>query len=133
MENIFGQNLEKLRLAKNLSKRELSKQIGVTEATISYYESGKRSPSADNLIKISDFFKVSIDVLLRGDVDKIDFRVTHGKTDGGIVTGYIPREQVENFKAVMPHLNKILNAFVENAEKVTADNPVEISYILTKK
>lgn len=133
MENIFGQNLEKLRLAKKISKRELSKKIGVTEATISYYESGKRSPSSENLIKISDFFKVSIDVLLRGDVDKIDFKITHGKTDGGIVTGYIPADQVDFYKAIIPHLNQLLNDFAENAKNVTPDNPVHLSYVLTKK
>ena len=41
--------------------------IGVAESTISQYETGKREPDFETLLKLGEFFNVSVDYLLRGD------------------------------------------------------------------
>lgn len=53
-----------LRKKRNLSMKALGASIGVAESTISLYENGKRQPDYDTLIKISNFFHVSVDFLL---------------------------------------------------------------------
>ena len=68
MQNNFSKNLAYLRQVKNLSKRDLAQKTGISEMAIGYYERGKRNPTLENLIKIADFFDISIDRLIRADV-----------------------------------------------------------------
>ena len=42
-------------------------RIGVAESTISQYETGKREPDFETLLKLGEFFNVSVDYLLRGE------------------------------------------------------------------
>ena len=57
-------NLKKYRKEKDITQIRLSIAAEVSQETISAYESGKALPSAETLIKISDFLNVSIDFLL---------------------------------------------------------------------
>ncbi|MCY9434197.1 helix-turn-helix domain-containing protein [Bacillus haynesii] len=63
----LGENLKELREGKNLSQKALGKKLGLAESTIGMYEQGKRRPDYETLIKIADFFEVSIDYLIRGE------------------------------------------------------------------
>lgn len=57
--------IRELRKSKKLSMKELGEAIGgYAESTISLYENNKRQPDQETLIKIADFFGVSIDYLL---------------------------------------------------------------------
>ena len=56
-----------LRKNKGLSMKELGEIIGVAESTISQYETVKREPDFETLLKLGEFFNVSVDYLLRGD------------------------------------------------------------------
>ena len=60
----FSTRLNYLRELHNLSQRQLSKKSGIVRSCISKMESGQIMPSASNLIKLADFFHVSIDWLL---------------------------------------------------------------------
>lgn len=57
----------RLRREKGISMKELGKKIGVAESTISQYETGKREPDFETLLKLGEFFNVSVDYLLRGE------------------------------------------------------------------
>ena len=58
------EQLRKLRKKNNLSMKELGKVLNVSESTISLYESGKREPDFETLIKLAEYFNVSTDYLL---------------------------------------------------------------------
>lgn len=59
MSNTLGDRLRQLRDARDLSLRELAKQLGgVTAAHLSDIEFGRRYPSDDLLKKMAGFFKV---------------------------------------------------------------------------
>lgn len=62
--NLFGKNLKELRCELNISQRELGKNLGVCNQTVSFWESGQREPDLDMLIKIAKRFGVSTDFLL---------------------------------------------------------------------
>ena len=62
--NTFGAKLKNCRKDMSLSQKELGQKIGVSESTISLYESNKRFPDAETLQKISSLFNVSLDYLL---------------------------------------------------------------------
>lgn len=53
-----------LRKARNITQQRLAIDIGIDQASISSYESGKYLPNVEILIKISDYFGVSTDYLL---------------------------------------------------------------------
>lgn len=60
----FGENLRMLRLDKKIGQNELAKVLGLSNASISYWENGKQEPSASAIFKLAQFFDVSIDFLL---------------------------------------------------------------------
>ena len=62
--NYFGEKLKELRTEKGLSQRKFGELFGVCNQTVSFWETGSREPDLDALIKIADFFDVSIDFLL---------------------------------------------------------------------
>ena len=62
--NKFKFVLKDLRIEKKLSQKQLAKELGVLERTISYWESGSRECDFDTLILIAKFFEVSTDFLL---------------------------------------------------------------------
>lgn len=62
--NEFGGRLFALREENNINKTELAKILNMSRSMITMYESGERMPSIEVLLKISDYFSVSIDWLL---------------------------------------------------------------------
>lgn len=63
----FGERLKRLRREHDVTQSQLAEQIGVVPSAIGKYERIPASyPSVDALVKIADFFSVSIDYLLRG-------------------------------------------------------------------
>lgn len=59
--------LRELRKKSGFTMKELGAEIGVAESTISQYETGKRQPDYETLLKLAEFFGVSTDTLLRGE------------------------------------------------------------------
>ena len=55
--------LKELRLANGLTQKELAKSIEVGITTISEYESGKIVPKHEGLLKLANYFNVSVDYL----------------------------------------------------------------------
>lgn len=61
---IFKERLKDLRHEKKLSQAELAKHIGVSQRSISSWETGFRQPDYETLEKLAAFFDVSTDFLL---------------------------------------------------------------------
>lgn len=60
LQKEIGQKINKLRLEKKLSMRELGEKLGVSHAHISKLEKGINGPSVDLLEKIAQFFDIDI-------------------------------------------------------------------------
>lgn len=56
--------LKELRKQKGLTLVELAKEVNLANNTLSRYERGAREPNISMLIKLADFFNVSIDYLI---------------------------------------------------------------------
>ena len=56
--------LRELRLDRNMSQQRLAMELSMTQNTISRYENGEREPGIKELIRIADYFNVSLDYLL---------------------------------------------------------------------
>lgn len=57
-------NLKEERKKKGLNQVELAKIFNVSKQTVSNWESGKRTPDAQTIEKLADFYEVSTDYLL---------------------------------------------------------------------
>ncbi|WP_099203490.1 helix-turn-helix transcriptional regulator [Miniphocaeibacter massiliensis] len=55
----------------SLSQDELGDKLYVTRQTISNWETGKSYPDVNNLILLSSLFEISIDELIKGDIEEI--------------------------------------------------------------
>lgn len=63
----FGERLKKARTDKKVTQEEVAKAFFITRQTISNWETGKTYPDIDNLIKLSDYYAISLDILLKED------------------------------------------------------------------
>ena len=62
----FGEKLKKLRVSRNMTQDELGLifEPHLAQSTIGTYERGLRQPSLENLVRIAEYFNVSVDYLL---------------------------------------------------------------------
>ena len=56
--------MKELRKEKKITQLKLAMDLNMTQNTISRYESGGREPGIAELIRIADYFDVSVDYLL---------------------------------------------------------------------
>lgn len=59
----LGENIRKLRIERNISQTELANIVGCSDKTISAWENGTRIPRNLTLIKMADYFNISLDFL----------------------------------------------------------------------
>lgn len=57
----IGAKIKTLRKGKRMSQIELAQSLGVSRATISNYEVGRRSPHLSELKRIAEYFGVGLD------------------------------------------------------------------------
>ncbi|MBB77844.1 MAG: DNA-binding protein [Crocinitomicaceae bacterium] len=67
---MVGKNLKLLRKRAKKSQEDLAKELGLTRSSYSGYENNVAQPNIESLMLISDYFKVSIDELVRNDFEK---------------------------------------------------------------
>jgi transcriptional regulator with XRE-family HTH domain len=66
----FGEKLRTLRKQRGMTLQELVLALGLaTHSHLSNIESGRKKPSLELAIKIADFFKVTIDQLVRDNLE----------------------------------------------------------------
>lgn len=82
----IGQTIGTLLVEQNKKQKDLAKELGVTDNTISYIVAGKRAPNLAQITTIARFFNVSTDFLL----------------------GYnYPGAQIETVKCIMEFLSDV--------------------------
>lgn len=68
MQN-FGKKLRTLRVKRKLTLKRLAHELGyAAHGYLSEIESGKKKPTVDLALKVSDFFSITTDQLLRDDL-----------------------------------------------------------------
>lgn len=67
----IGSRIKARRSAAGLSQEELAEQVFVTRQTLSNWENNKTYPDINSLLRLSAVFKVSLDELVKGDIEKM--------------------------------------------------------------
>ena len=87
----------------HISQAELSRQTGLTPAAISQIEDGSRLPSVKTLVRLSNYFKCSVDHIIMND----DFSGSKERIDFSIVFGKYLRLTRVNKKKVLEYLDMV--------------------------
>lgn len=69
----FGDRLKKARTELNLTQEQVARDFFITRQTISSWENEKTYPDISSLIKLSDYYHVSLDILLKEDTGMRQF------------------------------------------------------------
>ena len=64
MNSEFPSLLSGLRKAKGVSQRQAAESLQVSQALLSHYENGIREPGFDFMIRVSEYYGISVDYLL---------------------------------------------------------------------
>ena len=59
--------LREIRKICNLNQQKVALDLNISREALSHYENGKRQPSLEMLIKMSNYFNVSINYLITGE------------------------------------------------------------------
>ena len=136
----LGKQIRMYRLENKLSQEELADRIYVSRQTISNWENDKSYPDINSLVLLSEVFKVSLDKLIKGDVDvmkdviqkeEVDKMNHYGKifTIMLIVTvvSVVPLFMWLGFWAFIPWgiIWMISMYFASKIEKIKKDNDVQ--------
>ena len=83
-----------LRTVYRLTQSQLAEKLGVSEELLGKWETGEKKPSLEEVLKLSDFFKVSVDYLTKGIVRDGDNKVINRKPT--------QEELLEDFEKLFP-------------------------------
>ena len=87
----IGRQIKKYRHALALSQEDLAEKVFVTRQTISNWENAKNYPDINSLVLLSQLFGVSLDILVKGDLEEMKEKIKaedikRFNRDGGIYT-----------------------------------------------
>ena len=88
----LGQAIAQIRKERGLTQEAFAKMYNVTRQTVSNWENENSYPDLSTLVKISDEFNVSLDILLKGDfrmVKDIDKKIKKRPFYIGIIIGLV--------------------------------------------
>ena len=101
--------IKELRTEFGITQAELAKMLKISDRAVGYYEKGEREPDNDTLIKIAEYFKVSVDYLLgRTDIRNADMPK---EVDGEFINFYEGYKDLDD--AHKDILRATLKAFVD--------------------
>lgn len=64
MEYCFAKNLRKERKSKGMTQLELAGKVGVSQTTVSQWESTEKYPTLDKIYDIANALKISVSALV---------------------------------------------------------------------
>lgn len=74
----ISNQIKKYRLESHLSQEELADKIFVTRQTISNWENGKNYPDINSIVLLSTLFGISLDILVKGDLEEMKEHIRNG-------------------------------------------------------
>ena len=97
------QNLRMLRQKFDVTQNRLAEAIGVSQQSINKYENHNVEPDIDTLIKIADFFHVSVDFLIGHDLPQGESEFRLHSDEVRLVSQYrqLTKSQQESIRMVM--------------------------------
>lgn len=115
----FAEKLLNLRMDRGYSQEALAEELGVSRQAISKWELGTTLPETDKIILISDFFDVSIDYLLK---ENIQLNSDEG-LDRTVLKFLGSAQDMEDISKELVNIMK--DGVIDDKEKLRMDSIVE--------
>ena len=101
----LSSNLKLLKVKKPYKQKEIADFVGVTVSTWSNYEVGRSEPKLEDLVKISDFFGITVDTLLKdgnpSDENIFGLKPSNGNEKGNLKGNLIDKLEEETSKMMV--------------------------------
>lgn len=124
--SLFSDNIKYLRVNKSLTQQGVADDLMITRARLLKYEDGTSQPPIELLKKISNYYNVSIDILVSVDLRKIPMGDLLKLDDNRILLPITVDSQGENFIEIIPHTAKAGYTsgyadpeFIENLQQIS--------------
>ena len=117
-----GNYLKQLRTDKNLTQNELGEILGVTKSSICCYEKGTRTPTLENVLDMSKFFGVKVEILFDDEKGIVEQTVKERKykmnlSDAEIIFMRKLRTNKEVASAILEEPNKFIKLVKQDIKK----------------
>lgn len=96
---MLSTNLNYLRKSKKISQQKLADDMGIPRTTLGDYERGKTEPNIEMLIRLADYFEVTIDALVRNNLSHRDLEIIKNK-NMKVLAITLDKDQNENIELV---------------------------------
>ena len=63
MEIKIGEVLKGLRKDRKLTQQQIADEVNISQRAYAHYEKGDREPNIETMIRLADYYKVSLDYL----------------------------------------------------------------------
>lgn len=134
IREMFSKRVYNLRLAKGAeyTRQRVANELGISRASLEYYEKGQRMPDIEIAAKIADYYNVSTDYLLgRTQIasPSTDLQAVceyTGLTEKTITNLYNARNDPKNEK------RHVIPLPLSYCKKIIIDNPVSIHFIINE-
>lgn len=124
--NFLGNNLKYLREKNNIYQNQLANYLNVDQSTIAKWENKTREPNLDYIVKIANYFNISIGDFIILDLsknNKCDEEIKRFATENGITIEISKNSELtsDDIIEVQKILLNELNNFSSNKNKDTSD------------
>lgn len=117
----LAKNLYTLRKAHNLTQKQVSTYLNISRQAYSNYETSKRAPDLDSLIRMSQLYNVTLDTLVNQNIGN-QFAEQKGPYQIGlsITTGdtiYLTNSELDlimNYRNLSSNNKKVLDGFISS-------------------
>lgn len=104
-------NLKIIRKENGFSQKKIASAINISQQSYSDYENNKTFPDAETLIKIADFFAVSVDYLL-GRTDDLGY-ITISNAPAFELTEH-EKNVISLYRKLKPHTQSYVYGIMQN-------------------
>ena len=112
--SFFANNIKLLRQRKHLSQDAVAKELDLTRSSLSGYENSTAQAPYEVLIRLSSFYNISIDVILKKDVSKIPDR------------DLFNMEQNDNYDIYGAQLRTLVTSSTDNTKPNSELVPIQV-------
>ncbi len=118
---LLANNLYFLRRSRQIQQAQIPAILGFPQSSWSNWENGKNNPDIDTLISISNFFEVSLDDLVKTDLQAsgqviVDKSLPKKNKIKPLLESYT--ELLANLQKTQPELSQLLGEICENIDQL---------------
>ena len=105
--------LKELRIENGLKQKDVAEYLCVTQQAVAYYENSVSKPDPETLVKLADYFHVSVDYLLgrEDDFGNVAINADLSEEEKEILRTYrnLSSKQKETFTAFIKNYDTLMN------------------------